>query len=131
MTTDRYGLTLSTASEAARDAYVQGYDLALTLYPGAMEAFDRALAADPGFAMAYAGKAGVLMRHGEVATARAELRTAQGLTAGISAREASHIAFTGLVFSGQVEAALKAADEHLAVGRAMPSCWPRSATRMA
>lgn len=44
---DRYDLPLSTASAAARDAYVQGYDLALTLYPGAVEAFDRALAAAP------------------------------------------------------------------------------------
>ena len=124
MTTDRYGLTLSTASEAAREAYVQGYDLALTLYPGAMEAFDRALAADPGFGMAHAGKAGVLMRQGEAAAARAQLDTAQAFAAGISAREASHIAFTGLLFSGQVEAALKAQDEHLAT-------WPRDAILLA
>ena len=40
----------ATSSAAARDAYVEGYDLALTLYPGAVEAFDRALAADPGLA---------------------------------------------------------------------------------
>jgi len=30
MLADRYDLALSTASEAARDAYVQGCDLALT-----------------------------------------------------------------------------------------------------
>jgi hypothetical protein len=28
----------------ARDAYVEGSDLALTLYPGAAEAYDRAIA---------------------------------------------------------------------------------------
>src|SRR5579872_4890223 len=40
MLADRYGLALSTTSDAARDAYVQGNDLALTFYPGAIDAFD-------------------------------------------------------------------------------------------
>ena len=34
---------MSTASGAARDACVPGCDLALTLYPGAAEAYDRGL----------------------------------------------------------------------------------------
>jgi len=34
MLTDRYGLSLSTASAGARDAYVEGCGLALTFYPG-------------------------------------------------------------------------------------------------
>jgi len=33
MLTDRYGLSLSSASAGARDAYVEGCDLALTFYP--------------------------------------------------------------------------------------------------
>src|SRR5436309_133175 len=41
MFADRYDLAVSTASAAARDAYVQGCDRALTFYPGAIEAFDR------------------------------------------------------------------------------------------
>ena len=61
MLADRYDLALSTTAAAARDAYVEGCDLVLTLYPGAVEAFDRAIAADPGFALAHAGKAQVLM----------------------------------------------------------------------
>src|SRR6516165_1046193 len=73
MLTDRYDLVLSTASSTARDAYVQASDLALTFYPGAAEAFDRAIAADPGFAPAYAGKAQVQMRQGDVEAARAAL----------------------------------------------------------
>ncbi len=40
MLIDRYGLALATAAAAARDAYVEGSDLALTLYPGAAEAYD-------------------------------------------------------------------------------------------
>ena len=55
---------LSTTSAAARDAYVEASDLALTFYPGAHEAYDRAIAADPRFALAHAGKAQVLMRQG-------------------------------------------------------------------
>ena len=54
MLADRYDLALSTTSAAARDAYVQGCDLALTFYPGAIEAFDRAIVADPIFSLAYA-----------------------------------------------------------------------------
>ena len=74
MLTDRYGLPLSTGSAAARDAYVEAADLALTFYPGAAEAYDRAIAADAGFAMAHAGKAQMLAREGDVAAARARWR---------------------------------------------------------
>ena len=111
---------MSTASAAARDAYVQGADLALTLYPGAEDAFDRAIAADPGFALAHAGKAQVLMRQGNAAAARAALAAAKDLAAGLPAREASHIAFFDRAFSGQTDAALTALHEHL-------ETWPRDA----
>ena len=49
MLTDGYGLPLSTTSFAARDAYVEACEAKLTMYPGAIEAFDRAIAADPDF----------------------------------------------------------------------------------
>jgi tetratricopeptide (TPR) repeat protein len=124
MLADRYDLPLSTASAAARDAYVQGADLALTLYPGAAEAFDRALAADPRFALAHAGKAQVLMRYGEAAAARAALAQAKDLAAGLPAREASHVAFFDQAFSGQSEAAVAALHEHL-------TAWPRDALVLA
>src|SRR4029450_9897913 len=100
MLKDRYDLALTTASAAARDAYVQASDLALTFYPGALEAYDRAIAADPGFALAHAGKALVLLRQGDVAAARAALAAAKGL---VSEREASHIAYFDLVFAGSEE----------------------------
>ena len=65
-------------------------DLALTFYPGAAEAYDRAIAADPGFALAHAGKAQVLMRQGDVAAARAALAAAKDVAAGLpSARPAT------------------------------------------
>jgi tetratricopeptide (TPR) repeat protein len=124
MLADRYNLSLSTASAAARDAFVQGSDLALTLYPGAVEAFDRAIGADPGFALAHAGKAQVLMRKGDVAAARAALTAAKNVSAGLPTREASHIAFFDLVFAGRTDPAIAALYAHL-------MAWPRDALVLA
>ncbi len=124
MFADRYELPLSTASVAARDAYAQGCDLALTLYPGALEAFDRALAADPGFALAHAGKAQVLMREGKAVAARAALAAAKDMVAGLSARETGHIAFFDLAFAGRTDAAIAALHTHL-------TAWPRDALMVA
>ena len=124
MLVDRYDLPVSTASAAARDAYVQGYELALTLYPGAVESFDHALAIDPGLALAHAGKAQLLMREGKVAAARAALAAAKDMAAGVSAREAGHIQFFDLAFSGQTDAAIEALYAHVAE-------WPRDALMVA
>jgi len=120
MLKDQYDLALTTASADARDAYVQASGLALTFYPGAVEAYDRAIAADPGFALAHVGKAQILLRQGDAGAARAALAAAKGLTSDVSAREASHIAFFDLVLAGQTEAAIDALYAHLAE-------WPRDA----
>src|SRR6266540_2973347 len=86
MLTDRYELSLSTASSAARDAYVEGCDAKLTMYPGAIEAFDRAIAADPGFALAHAARAHMLLERGDATAARASMAAASSLAAGVSER---------------------------------------------
>src|SRR5712691_7235366 len=119
MWTDRYELPLSTASPAARDAYVEGSEAKLTMYPGAIEAFGRAIAADPGFALAHAAKAHALLER-DAAAARASMAAANSLAAGLSAREISHIAFFDLLVAGDAEAALAAVDAHL-------DAWPRDA----
>jgi tetratricopeptide (TPR) repeat protein len=124
MFADRYDLAVSTASAAARDAYVKGCDLALTFYPGASEAFDRAILADPSFSLAHAAKAQVLMREGNVPAARAALATAKDLATGLSEREAGHIAYFDLAFAGQTDAAIDALYAHLAA-------WPRDALVLA
>src|ERR1700739_599523 len=110
MLTDRYELPLSTASSAARDAYVQGCEAKLTMYPGALEGFDRAIAADPGFALAHAASAHVLLERGEGAAAPASMAPANSLVPGLSAREASHIAFFDLLAAGDAQDALSAVD---------------------
>src|SRR5215813_10735086 len=120
MLRDTYNLALTTASPAARDPYVQASDLALTFYPGADEAYDRAIAFDPGFALAHAGKAQVLIRQGDVEAAWAALAAAKEVSASLSEREASHIGFFDHVFAGQTEAAIAALYAHLAA-------WPRDA----
>jgi hypothetical protein len=83
-------------------------------------AYDRAISADPTFAMAHAGKAQVLIRQGDIAAARAALATAKDAATGLSEREASNIRFFDLVFAGRTDAAIEAVHEHLAV-------WPRDA----
>ena len=124
MLADRYDLPVSTTSAAARDAYVEGFELALTLYPGALETFDRALAHDPKFALAHAGRAQVFMREGNVAEARAAMAAAKDATTGISAREAGHIRFFDLAYSGATDAAIEALYAHVAE-------WPRDALMIA
>jgi tetratricopeptide (TPR) repeat protein len=124
MLTDRYELPLSTASSAARDAYVEGCAAKLTMYPGAIEGFDRAIAADPRFALAHAARAHVLLERGDAAGARASIAAARSLAAGLPARETSHIAFFDLLVAGDAEAALAALPAHLNV-------WPRDALVLA
>jgi tetratricopeptide (TPR) repeat protein len=124
MLADRYGLPVSTTSAAARDAYVEGCELALTLYPGTMACFDRALALDPGFALAHAGRAQVFAREGKMAAAREAMAAAKAAAAGVSAREAGHIRFFDLAFSAEAEAAVRLLYEHL-------EQWPRDALMVA
>ena len=44
MLADRFGLSLSTSSATARDTYVDASERALTFYPGALAAYDSAIA---------------------------------------------------------------------------------------
>ena len=120
MLTDRYDLPLSTASVAARDAYVEGCEAKLTMYPGALDALDRAIAADPGFALAHVARAHVLLERGDAAAARASLAIANSVTAGLSARETSHVAFFDRLLTGDSEGALAALPAHL-------DAWPLDA----
>ena len=120
MLTDRYDLPLSTTSPAARDAYVQGCEAKLTMYPGAIEAFNRAIASDPGFALPHAARAHALLERGDTVAAREAMASANALAARLPAREASHIAFFGLLVAGDTEAALAALRAHL-------DTWPRDA----
>jgi len=71
MAQDRYGLSPSTASAAAVAAYVDGVDRLVGGHEGAEECFDRAVAADPGFALARIGRSGSPLLAGRGAPGRA------------------------------------------------------------
>ena len=111
--TDRYGLAVSTSSAAARDHYVAGVDLFLAALPGAEQAFDRALAADPRFALAEAGRARTLQLVARMDEARAAVALARELAAPLVRRERQHVEVLALVVDGKGPSALEAARAHL------------------
>ncbi len=117
MLADQRGLSLSTSSSVACEAYVAGCEAKLTMYPGAIAAFDRAIAADPGFALAHAARAHALLESGEAAMARASMAAANACGTGLSEREASHVAYFDRLVCGDLESALAALPAHL-------DAWP-------
>ena len=118
MLADRYGLEIATSSPQARDAYVEGVDLLLTAYPGAVAAFDLAIAADPGFALAHVARARSRQLLSDVPGARVSMAAAQATTARLSERELSHVNVFSLLLDGKLETALEAVRRHAAQ-------WPR------
>jgi len=124
MLTDLYDLPLSTASPTARDAYVSGCEAKRTMHPGAIEAFDRALAADPRLALAYAAKAHSLLERGDRAGALAAIVRAKQFGPEISEREASHVEYFEMLVLGDGEAALVRLSSHL-------DAWPRDVMALA
>jgi tetratricopeptide (TPR) repeat protein len=113
MLSDRYGNGLSTASAAARDAYVMAVDLLLSANLGAEQAFARAIACDPGLAVAHAGLARCLQLMARPQEAKAALAPAMALAAELSARERGHVQALGLLINGRSAEALAAARAHL------------------
>lgn len=120
MRTDRYGLDLATASAAARDAYVEGVDLMIAACPGAGAAFDRALAADPGFALAHLAKARALHLAGDAPGMQASFARAEALAERGTQRLRSQLEVFRRLFAGQPVAALAAVRTHM-------NEWPRDA----
>jgi hypothetical protein len=111
--TDRYGLPLSTTSDRARDAYVDGVDRLLAAQPGAEQRFSDALAAHRGFACAAIARARTLALHGRAAEARDGAADARRLAAGTSRREQQHVDALALGIEGRLPEALAATRAHL------------------
>ena len=118
---DRYGLLLSTSSEAAAAAYREGVDLMLSAWPGAADAFDRAIAADPDFALAHVARARMHFIYADGRAAQARSATARELVArNGTAREKSHVETLALGVEGQSAKSLACTLAHVAE-------WPRDA----
>jgi tetratricopeptide (TPR) repeat protein len=111
---DRYGLPLSTDSPEAANAYRDGIDLMLSAWPGAAEAFDRALAADAEFALAHVARARVHSFYQQGEAARKEAAAARELVARRGTeRERGHVETLALAVEGNLPAALSSALRHL------------------
>ena len=118
MLTDRYDNPISTTSQEAREAYIDGIDRFLSANEGVETAFDRAVAADPGFALAHMARARQAQMIGDRDVLKASLAQAQANTDGLSDREASHIQCMGYLLGGQLPLAYPAIRKHL-------ETWPR------
>ncbi|MGE0153648.1 MAG: tetratricopeptide repeat protein [Reyranellaceae bacterium] len=114
MLSDRFGLPISTASDAARTAYIAGCDCVLSAEHGAEAHLERAIAAEPGFALAHVALARAHFLTGNVAGARQAAARARELVAAASERERSHVHVLCLPIEGKAGEALAATRAHLA-----------------
>ena len=120
MMNDQYDNVISTSSPEARDYYVDGVDRVLGGQAGIADAFEKAVMADPGFALGYAGLARGHQFSGNLAGAKVALQKARELNHGLDAREQSHLHALGLLLDG------KGAEAYLAI-RAHVDNYPRDA----
>jgi tetratricopeptide (TPR) repeat protein len=113
MLADRYGLPLSTSSNAARDAYVAGVDGVLSAAHGDSAHLLRATDADPNFAVAHAALARARFLMADVAGARQSAARARELAASATPREQGHVDALCLAIEGRPVEALAATQAHL------------------
>lgn len=119
MNHDSYDLPLSTTSEVAAAHYREGVELMLCAWPGALERFDAAIAADPDFALAHAARARHQAINARPDEARPQIAVAVDLAArNGTPREKSHVGVLALAVAGRTQAALDRALEHA-------ETWPR------
>ena len=78
---DTRGLPLSTTSDIGSERYREGVDLLLSAWPGAAEALEEAIAADPDFALAHAAHARLHLIRAEPAEARTRIAAAAEIVA--------------------------------------------------
>ena len=118
--TDRFDLPVTAASAAAVADYVAALDLLLSANTGADALLERAIAADPDFALAHIAQARLLQLQARMGEARAAAARARALAERVSAREQRHIEAVALAIAG-------AASEALAQIRAHAAEYPRDA----
>lgn len=112
MLQDHYGNPLSTSSTQARDAYIDGIDRTLAGLEGPAEQFEKAIQADPNFAMAHIA----LARHHQVWGNRDALKApldAANVAAKLTPQEASHINAFTLLMTGKLADGYSAIRAHL------------------
>jgi tetratricopeptide (TPR) repeat protein len=116
MFNDRYGLPLSTSSQTAAGAFIEGVDLMLSNNPDPAERFQAAIDTDDGFAMAHLALGMQLQLRMDAPGSKIELDRARELMENTSKREQSMInavARPGFVGRGGPIEALPLLEEHL------------------
>lgn len=118
---DRYGLPLSTSSDEAASAYREGVDLMLAGWTGTAETLERAIAADPDFALAQIARARVHAFYQQGDLARQKAASAREIVAKRGTeRERSHVETLALAIEGRLPDAIAAMSNHV-------EAWPRDA----
>jgi tetratricopeptide (TPR) repeat protein len=117
---DRFDLPVTCAAAAAGEDYVAAIDLLLSAWPGAEVLLDRALAADPDFALAHIARGRLLQLRARIPEAKAAAARARSLADRVRARERRHIETIALSIDG-------AAGEALALVRAHVAEYPHDA----
>ncbi len=122
---DRYGLPISTSSDAAASAYREGVDLMLAGWTGPAETLERAIEADPDFALAHIARARLhgFYQQGDLARKKAGIARELVAKRGTE-RERSHVEALALAVEGRLPEALAATLKHVDV-------WPRDAMVLA
>ena len=88
---DRYGLSVTTGSDVAFEAYVAAMDLALAFQGGALDLLGGAVAADDGFALGWALLGLQQRAAGDIPGGTANIKRACAFASGLSEREQSHL----------------------------------------
>jgi tetratricopeptide (TPR) repeat protein len=106
-------LELTTSSEEARRAYLEGLDRLLGAKPSPEKHFEKAIAADPDFALAHAGEARALFLQAKVPPAKAAALMARELAKQLPPREKNNVEVVALTVEGGAGKAYQLAREHL------------------
>jgi len=112
MLRDRDGNAITTASVAARDAYVAGCEAMLSSQLGATSALKRAVAEDPGFVAGHVALARALQMAGKMADARESLAAGRAHLDGATDRERSQFGIYETLLGGDAMGALAAVRAH-------------------
>ncbi|MGH7356997.1 MAG: tetratricopeptide repeat protein [Candidatus Rokuibacteriota bacterium] len=118
MSSDLYGLPVTTASRDALDTYDRGARALLGWRADALDLFQAAAGRDPSLALAHAGAAICLFLEERFAETREAGERARAASDGQSSRERSHVNAVTLWTAGKVDDAERAMLEHL-------DRWPR------
>ncbi|WP_171187964.1 hypothetical protein [Ruegeria sp. HKCCC2117] len=113
MLEDRYGSPLTTTSQTARDAYVEGIDRFLGAFDDVEEAYRSAMQADDSFAMPHVGLARYLVTVGRAQDAKREIAVAKELSHGVSPREAAQIDIISDLIEGRAPQAYRRIRDHV------------------